>query len=192
MKGRGEFDAVVLGLDRQDTDIDIGRSLPPSLTGEDPTQKLARDYALNGLKSRPEPKVKALQRFLVDHVEACLSEKGYVRFALTPAQAAELGGYRKGSQARFRYLHALASREAVIQHGWSFRKQLEWQRLHARLLRQQALQQLQGGVAVGRQSRTALIASDCAARGRPHHPVRCATVEAALVQGRLERRQLLA
>jgi hypothetical protein len=115
MKGRGEFDAVVLGLDRQDTDIDIGRSLPPSLTQEDPTQKLARDYALNGLKSRPEPKVKALQRFLVDHVEACLSEKGYVRFTLTPAQEAELGGYRKGSQERFRYLHALASREAVIQ-----------------------------------------------------------------------------
>jgi hypothetical protein len=115
MKGRGEFDAVVLGLDRQDTDIDIGRSLPPSLTREDPTQKLARDYALNGLKSRPEPKVKALQRFLVDHVEACLSEKGYVRFTLTPAQAAQLGQYRKGSQARFRYLHALASREAVIQ-----------------------------------------------------------------------------
>ena len=54
-----------------------------------------------------------------------------------------------------------------------------------RLLRQQALQQLQGGIAVGRQSRTALIASDCAARVRPHHAVRCVTVEAALVQGRL-------
>lgn len=115
MKGRSEFDAVVLGLDRQDTDIDIGRSLPPSLTREDPVEKLARDYALNGLKSRPEPRVKALQRFLVDHVEACLSDKGYVRFTLTPAQAAELGGYKKGSQERFRYLHALASRETVIQ-----------------------------------------------------------------------------
>jgi hypothetical protein len=114
MEGRGEFDAVRLGLSRQDTDIDIGRSLPPSLTGEDPAQKLARDYALNGLKSRPEPKVKALQQFLVDHVEACLLEKGYVRFSLTPAQATALGGYKKGSQERFRYLHALASREAII------------------------------------------------------------------------------
>ena len=62
----------------------------------------------------------------------------------------------------------------------------------ARLLRQQALQQLQGGIAVGRQSRTALEASDCAARVRPHHAVWCATFEAALVQGRLQRRQLLA
>lgn len=115
MKGRSEFDAVVLGLDRQDTDIDIGRSLPPSLTREDPVEKLARDYALNGLKSRPEPRVKALQRVLVDQVETCLAEKGYVRFTLTSAQAAELGGYRKGSQERFRYLHALASRETVIQ-----------------------------------------------------------------------------
>jgi hypothetical protein len=114
MKGRGEFDAVVLGLSRQDTDMDIARSLPPSLTQEDPAQKLARDYALNGAKSRPEPKVRALQKFLVDNVEACLSEKGYVRFSLTPAQAAELGGYKKGSDGRFRYLHALARDEAVI------------------------------------------------------------------------------
>lgn len=114
MKGRREFDAVMLGLSRQDTDIDIGRSLPPSPAQEDPAQKLARDYALNGAKSRPEPKVKALQSFLEENVEACLSEKGYVRFSLTPRQAADLGRLKKGSEGRFRFLHALASHEAVI------------------------------------------------------------------------------
>jgi len=114
MRGRSEFDAVLLGLTHQDIDMDIGRSLPPSLTREDPAEKLARDYALNGAKSRPEPRVKALQKFLVENVEACLSEKGYVRFSLTPAQSAELGGYRKGTEGRFRYLHALASNEAVL------------------------------------------------------------------------------
>lgn len=115
MKGRPEFDAVTLGLDRQDTDIDIDRSLPPSLTQEDATQRLARDYALNGAKSRAEPKVKALQAFLQEQVAACLSERGYGRFSLTAAQAAELGRYRKGSEARFKYLHALASDAAVLQ-----------------------------------------------------------------------------
>lgn len=114
MREHGEFDAVLLGLTHQDIDMDIGRSLPPSLTGEDPAQKLGRDYALNGAKSRPEPRVKALQKFLVENVEACLSEKGYVRFSLTPVQSAELGGYKKGTEGRFRYLHALASNEAVL------------------------------------------------------------------------------
>lgn len=114
MAGRREYDAVILGLNRQDTDIDIGRSLPPSLTREDPVEKLARDYALNGAKSRPEPKVKALQGFLEDKVKACLAEKGYVQFALTLDQAAALAKYKKGSEGRFRYLHALASSEAVL------------------------------------------------------------------------------
>ncbi|MGR4863228.1 hypothetical protein [Caulobacter sp. LARHSG274] len=114
MKGRSEFDAVMLGLNRQDADIDIGRSLPPSATLEDPAQKLARDYALNSAKSRPEPKVKALQNFLEQNVETCLAQKGYVRFTLTPAQAADLDRHKKGSEGRFRFLHALASDEAVI------------------------------------------------------------------------------
>lgn len=115
MKGRREFDGVVLGLDRQDMDMDIDRSLPPSLTQEDQTQKLARDYALNAAKSRAEPRIKALQTFLEEKVAACLSDKGYVRFSLTPAQAAGLGQYKKGSEARFRFLHALASNNAVVQ-----------------------------------------------------------------------------
>lgn len=115
MKDRPEFGAVMLGLERQDTDMDIDRSLPPSLTQEDRGQKLARDYALNGAKSRAEPRVKALQAFLEDKVAACLSDRGYARFSLTPVQAAELSRYKKGSPARFRYLHALASDEAVLQ-----------------------------------------------------------------------------
>lgn len=114
MKGRSEFNAVMLGLSRQDTDIDIGRSLPPSLSREEPTQKLARDYALNGAKSRPEPRVKSLQAFLEENVRTCLSEKGYVRFALTPDQAAALAKHKKGSDERFRFLHALASSETVL------------------------------------------------------------------------------
>jgi hypothetical protein len=114
MKGRGEYDAVMLGLDRQDLDIDTARSLPPSATLEEPAEKLARDYGLNSAKSRPEPKVRALQTFLERQVEICLSEKGYVRFSLTPGQALALGRYKKGSEERFRFLHGLASDEAIL------------------------------------------------------------------------------
>ncbi len=114
MAGRPEYDAVMLGIGRQDTDIDIGRSLPPSATQENPTEKLARDYALNGAKSRPEPKVKALQRVLESAVRTCLSDRGYVRFTLTPEQAAGLAKHKKGSEGRFRYLHALASSDAIL------------------------------------------------------------------------------
>jgi hypothetical protein len=114
MAERPEYDAVMLGIGRQDTDIDIGRSLPSSATHEDPTEKLARDYALNGAKSRPEPRVKALQGVLEAAVRDCLSDKGYVRFTLTPDQAAGLALHKKGSEGRFRYLHALASSDAVL------------------------------------------------------------------------------
>lgn len=114
MAGRPEYDAVMLGIGRQDTDIDIGRSLPPSATHEDPIEKLARDYALNGAKSRPEPKVKALQGVLEAAVRDCLSARGYTRFVLTPDQAAALSKHKKGAEGRFRYLHALASSETVL------------------------------------------------------------------------------
>lgn len=114
MAGRPEYDAVMLGIGRQDTDIDIGRSLPPSATHEDPIEKLARDYALNGAKSRPEPRVKALQGVLETAVRDCLLARGYARFTLTPDQAAGLARHKKGTEGRFRYLHALASSETVL------------------------------------------------------------------------------
>lgn len=114
MAERREFGAVMLGLNRQEMDIDIDRSLPPSATRDDPTEKLARDYALNAARSRQEPRVKALQAFLEDAVKTCLTDKGYVRFALTPDQAAALAKHRKGSEGRFRYLHALASSDAIL------------------------------------------------------------------------------
>jgi len=114
MTGRGEFGAVMLGLNRQEMDIDIDRSLPFSVTQEDPTAKLARDFSLNGAKSRPEPRVKALQGFLETAVRDCLTDKGYARFTLTPDQAAALARHKKGAEGRFRYLHALASSETVL------------------------------------------------------------------------------
>ncbi len=117
MKGRPEYDAVILGLGRQDSDIDNDLYTPPNAFGEDQTVKLARDYALNGARSRPEPKVKRLQAFLAQQVTACLTEKGYVPFTLTPEQSATLKTYKKGSDARFRYLHHLASDAAVVGRG---------------------------------------------------------------------------
>lgn len=114
MVGRPEYDAVMLGISRQDTDIDIGRSLPSSATREAPVEKLARDYALNGAKSRLEPRVKALQGVLEAAVRDCLTARGYVRFTLNPDQASALARYKKGSEGRFRYLHALASSDAVL------------------------------------------------------------------------------
>lgn len=114
MKGQAEYDAVILGLGRQDSDIDNDLYTPPNAFREDQTVKLARDYALNGARSRPEPKIKRLQAFLAQQVTACLSDKGYVPFRLTPKQSAVLNTYKKGSDARFRFLHGLASDEAVL------------------------------------------------------------------------------
>lgn len=114
MKGQAEYDAVILGLGRQDSDIDNDLYTPPNAFREDQTVKLARDYALNSARSRPEPKVKHLQAFLARQVTACLTEKGYVQFTLTPEQLATLKTYKKGSDARFRFLHGLASDEAVL------------------------------------------------------------------------------
>ena len=51
-------------------------------------------------------------------MRACLSEKGYVRFSLTPVQSAELSGYKKGAEGRFRFLHALAGNGAVLRRQW--------------------------------------------------------------------------
>lgn len=114
MKGLADYEAVILGVGRQDADIDIDLYTPPTALREDQTVKLARDYALNGSRSRPEPKIKRLQAFLAKQVATCLVEKGYVQFSLTPGQAAALKTYKKGSEARFRFLHGLASDETVL------------------------------------------------------------------------------
>lgn len=47
-------------------------------------------------------------------VDACLTERGYRRFALTPQQAARLETLASGSTPRRRYLHSLASDPAVL------------------------------------------------------------------------------
>jgi len=53
--------------------------------------------------------VAELQDYMIEAVHECLRNKGYSEFALTGDQSALLAKLDKGSEARFRYLHALAS-----------------------------------------------------------------------------------
>ena len=47
-------------------------------------------------------------------LEACLSDRGYVKFKLTTEQRKRLRGLRDGSDARRAYLHSLASDPSVL------------------------------------------------------------------------------
>jgi len=58
--------------------------------------------------------VPVVQSYMVEGVHQCLREKGYSEFALTPEQAGLLTNLERGTEARFRYLHALASDPLVL------------------------------------------------------------------------------
>lgn len=50
-----------------------------------------------------------IQDIMLQRVHICLRSKRYKEFALTPEQLARLGAFPKGTEMRFRYLHAVAS-----------------------------------------------------------------------------------
>ena len=62
---------------------------------------------------RPDRQKRDLHAIQVGDVERCLTDKGYRRVALTRAEEKTLARYPRGSEARHRYLHALAARGAV-------------------------------------------------------------------------------
>jgi hypothetical protein len=62
----------------------------------------------------PDRKVDALQAKLAGEVAACLSTRGYTRFALSKDQSRRLKRLAPGSSERRGYLHGLASDAAIL------------------------------------------------------------------------------
>jgi len=55
-----------------------------------------------------------IQSYMVESVHQCNRGKGYSQFALTGQQAHLLANLERGTEARFRYLHVLASDPLVL------------------------------------------------------------------------------
>ena len=75
---------------------------------------LARAYAQVNESMRTERRLRELRDSLQSIVDICLTDRGYVKFALTEEQRGELGRLRTGSPERHHYLHALASDPGVL------------------------------------------------------------------------------
>jgi len=75
---------------------------------------LARSYAQINESMRTEWRLRELSDSLQQIIDICLTDRGYVKFALTEDQRDQLGRLRKGSPERHRYLHALASDPDVL------------------------------------------------------------------------------
>jgi hypothetical protein len=72
-----------------------------------------REYSMIYQRSL-RPSVPKIQHYLQGGAEQCLVEKGYVPFRLSRTQLKKLNGLRRGSEERFRFLHALGSDGAVL------------------------------------------------------------------------------
>jgi hypothetical protein len=64
--------------------------------------------------ARPEIQWQRAATILQDALEACLIERGYVKFELTGSQNRKLRKLEVGSLERRRYLHSLASDPDVL------------------------------------------------------------------------------
>lgn len=68
------------------------------------------DWMLSVRRTQPDRQKRLLQTIQVGDVEQCLTGKGYRKFTLTTDEQKALSQYPRGSEARHRYLHALAAR----------------------------------------------------------------------------------
>ena len=68
------------------------------------------DWMLSVRRTQPDRQKRLLQTIQVGDVEECLTGKGYRKFTLTTDEQKALSQYPRGSEARHRYLHALAAR----------------------------------------------------------------------------------
>lgn len=88
--------------------------MPPP-PGEDEQFRRAQRQVLLRRMYQPTRQVDALQDKLQEEVAQCLRDAGYVRFALSPAQARTLRKYRPGSEARKAYLYAIGSDPRIVE-----------------------------------------------------------------------------
>ena len=75
---------------------------------------LAHRYGQIQASTRPEWRLRELERGMQSVLEICLQRRGYVKFQLTEEQRDDLGHLKKGSPERHAYLHRLASDPAVL------------------------------------------------------------------------------
>ncbi|MGE7205039.1 hypothetical protein ACQKJZ_05105 [Sphingomonas sp. NPDC019816] len=68
------------------------------------------DWGNSIRRTQPDRQKRDLHAIQVGDVERCLTDKGYHRVTLTRAEEKTLARYPRGSEARHRYLHALAAR----------------------------------------------------------------------------------
>lgn len=59
-------------------------------------------------RTQPARRMAQVQALHVSDVEQCLTEQGYVKFALSKDQAQRLGKLQRGSEARRQYLYKLS------------------------------------------------------------------------------------
>ena len=74
----------------------------------------ARQYEQIRRSIRPERRIAELKQGMVEVVEGCLKERGYVQFRLTDAQRETLSKLERGSEERREYLYRLASNADVL------------------------------------------------------------------------------
>lgn len=106
IKETDEYSEIDRGLKTQQRTLE---NPPP---GSDQFDQI-RDYSMT-YQRNIRANIGDIQSLMVRRVQICLRSKGYKEFLLTPEQEAELGRYVKGSDARFRYLHSIASNPANI------------------------------------------------------------------------------
>lgn len=68
------------------------------------------DWGNSIRRTQPDRQKRDLHAIQVGDVERCLTDKGYRRVTLTRSEERALARYPRGSEARHRYLHALAAR----------------------------------------------------------------------------------
>ncbi len=56
----------------------------------------------------------AIKRAQAEAYQACLVDRGYVEYALTPEQSAKLASFKSGSNEYYEYLYSLSSDPAVV------------------------------------------------------------------------------
>lgn len=94
-----EYGDVKRGLDDQYRTLE-------SLQGD--TYDRIRDYSMT-YQRNIRGNVESVQALMVSRTHACLRGKNYMEFILTATQARRFSELKKGTDARFRYLHSLAS-----------------------------------------------------------------------------------
>lgn len=89
---------------------------PTTPPGEVDPVLLARQVRIGRIveATRPRERFAEVRALQLGTVARCLTERGYVRFELTPAQRKALARLKHGSDARRAYLHRLASDPAVL------------------------------------------------------------------------------